>query len=307
MDDFTLRTPVVFMIFNRPEMTKMVFEEIRKARPSKLLVIADGPRLDKPGEVQRCTAVRSIVESIDWDCEVLKDYSEVNLGCGRRVASGLNWVCSIVEEAIILEDDCLPHPTFFLFCQESLERYRHDPRIMTISGNNFQFGKQRTDYSYYFSRHFHMWGWATWRRVWQNYDFTMKLWPEVRDEKWLFDIFGSMQADFQDNQQPFNILGGTRAAESWHRKFEGTYTGEIDTWDYQFYFQCLVQNGLHVLPHVNLVSNIGFGPQAIHTKDSNSKFANVPIEAMSFPLNHPNFMIRNAWADEYTQWFLFYN
>lgn len=307
MGDFKLRTPVVFMIFNRPDTTKIVFEEIRKARPTKLLVIADGPRLDRPGEAQRCAAVRSIVESVDWDCEVLKDYSEVNLGCGKRVASGLNWAFRIVEEAIILEDDCIPHPTFFLFCQELLERYRHDPQIMTISGNNFQFGKERTDYSYYCSRHFHMWGWASWRRVWQNYDFTMNLWPEVRDGKWLFDIFGSMQADLQDNQQPFKILGGTRTAESWYRKFEGTYTGKIDTWDYQFYFQCLVQNGLHVLPHVNLVSNIGFSSKATHTKDINSKFANVPIKAMTFPLNHPNFMIRDAWADEYTQWFLFYN
>ena len=151
-------TPVAFIIFNRPDTTKRVFAEIAKARPPKLLVIADGPRADHPADVEKCAAVRAIIDGVDWDCEVLKNYSDVNLGCKRRVSSGLDWVFDTVEEAIILEDDCLPHPTFFRFCEEMLEKYRDDKRIAMISGDNLQFGRKRTGYSYYFSRYPHIWG-----------------------------------------------------------------------------------------------------------------------------------------------------
>lgn len=307
MNNFQLTTPVVFIIFNRPEVTKLVFEEIRKARPKTLMVIADGPRLDKAGEAYKCNVVRSIIDSVDWDCNVIKNYSDINLGCGKRVASGLNWVFEMVEEAIILEDDCLPHQSFFPFCQELLERYRYDNRIMTISGDNFQFGRKRTLDSYYFSRYVHVWGWATWRRVWKSYDFNMQLWPQMRDGKWLFDIFGSMEVDLANYEQKAKILGGVKAVKSWYQKLERTYNGNIDTWDYQLLFQCLLQSGLHIIPNVNLVSNIGFTPEGTHTKNSKSYFANVPLEAMEFPLRHSPYMIRDAWADEFTQWMLYSN
>ncbi|MBP2627609.1 MAG: hypothetical protein H6Q68_2320 [Firmicutes bacterium] len=299
MSEFNLMTPVVFIIFNRPDTTQQVFEEIRKARPKKLFIIADGHRPDKPGEAESCIAVRAIVEGVDWDCEVLKNYSDVNLGCGKRVATGLDWVFNTVEEAIILEDDCIPHPTFFPFCQELLEKYRHDGRVLTISGNNFQFGHQRTDCSYYFSRYDHIWGWATWRRMWKYYDFRMKLWPEVRDSRWLFDIFGSIQVESQQGKQCFKPYG-VSTIEYWHEIFEDTYAGKIDTWDYQLLFACLVQNGLHILPNTNLVSNIGFGQHATHTPGL-CKFANMSVTGLEFPLKHPAFVIRDAWADEYTQ------
>lgn len=300
MDDFRLTTPVVFAIFNNPNTTKLVFEEIRKAKPPKLLVIADGPRQNKPDEADKCAATRAVIEGVDWDCEVLKNYSDVNLGCGKAVAGGIDWVFSIVEEAIILEHDCLPHPTFFRYCQELLERYRDDGRIMTISGDNFQFGRRRNEYSYYFSHFSHIWGWATWRRAWQNYDFTMKLWPEVRDGRWLTDIFARMQAEIDGSQSKFQVVSGMRATEYWHDMFENTYAGKVDTWDYQLLFACLTQNRLNILPNVNLVSNIGFGPEATHTVNVN-QFTNMPVWEMKFPLNHPPFVIRDAWADEYTQ------
>src|SRR5665648_587346 len=169
MSNFQLKTPVAFIIFNRPETTRRVFAEIAKARPTKLLVIADGPRATHPDDAEKCAVVRAIIDGVDWDCEVLKNYSDVNLGCKRRVSSGLDWVFDTVEEAIILEDDCLPHPTFFRFCEEMLAKYRDDKRIAMISGDNFQFGKKRTEYSYYFSRYTHIWGWASWRRAWDNY------------------------------------------------------------------------------------------------------------------------------------------
>ncbi len=183
-----IKTPVVVIIFKRTDTTEKVFEAIRLAKPPKLFVIADGPRADHPGEAEKCEAARAIIERVDWECEVLKNYSDTNLGCAKRVSSGLDWVFSNVEEAIILEDDCVPHLTFFPFCEELLEKYRYDTRIASISGQNVQFGRERTNYSYYFSRYNHCWGWATWRRAWQHFDFDMKLWPEIKKGHLLDDI-----------------------------------------------------------------------------------------------------------------------
>ncbi len=277
-----LNTPVLFLVFNRPDVTARVFESIRHAKPSRLYVAADGPRLNIPGEAEKCALARTVIDRVDWPCEVLTNYSDVNLGCKRRVSSGLNWVFNTVEEAIILEDDCVPHPTFFRFCEELLEKYRHDDRVMVISGNNFQFGRKRGNYSYYFSRYNHIWGWASWRRAWRNYDVDMKLWPEVRNGEWLRDLLGDDVARY------------------WTENFEMAYNGKIDSWDYQWTFACWIHNGLSILPNVNLVSNIGFNSEATHTKDSESKVANLPMEEMGFPLIHPNFVIRDARADDFT-------
>ena len=189
MDSFQLNTPVAFIVFNRPGTAKRIFAEIAKAKPPKLLVIADGPRGTLLGEAQKCMATRDVINRVNWPCEVLTNFSEVNLGCKKRVSSGIDWVFEHVEEAIILEDDCLPHPTFFRFCQEMLERYRNDDRIGMISGDNFQFGRPVGQDSYYFSKYVHVWGWASWRDRWRNsYDVHMGLWPQVRDQKRLDDL-----------------------------------------------------------------------------------------------------------------------
>ncbi|CCI32780.1 hypothetical protein [Microcystis sp. T1-4] len=284
MADFQLTTPVAFLIFNRPDTTARVFEAIRQAKPPKLLVVADGPRPDRPDDIEKCKAARAIIEGVDWDCEVLKNYSDLNLGCRKRVSSGLDWVFEMVEEAIILEDDCVPDPTFFRFCEELLEYYRHDQRITVISGNNFQLGKKRTDYSYYFSRYNHCWGWATWRRAWQYYDGEMKHWPQVRDGDWLTAI-----------------LEETQAVKYWTKIFQTTYDNKNDSWAYRWTFSCWIQNGLTILPNVNLVSNIGFREDATHTIGSKSRLANLTVKEMNFPLKHPPFLIRDEAADSYTQ------
>ncbi|NCS49003.1 MAG: glycosyltransferase family 2 protein [Microcystis aeruginosa BK11-02] len=283
MADFQLTTPVAFLIFNRPDTTARVFEAIRQAKPPKLLVVADGPRPDRPDDVEKCKAARAIIDKVDWDCAVLTNYSDVNLGCKSRVSSGLNWVFDTVEEAIILEDDCLPHPSFFQFCEELLEYYRHDQRIMVISGDNFQFGRKRTDYSYYFSVYTHCWGWATWRRAWHFYDETMKLWPEIRSGRFLEYIF----RDYREVKYRYRI-------------FQNTYEDKINSWDYQWCFSCLVQNGLAILPNCNLVSNIGFGADATHTSRAIQSVVNNPVREMSFPLQHPPFITRHFEADRFT-------
>ncbi|MEG4943299.1 glycosyltransferase family 2 protein [Microcoleus sp. F4-D5] len=284
MPDLQLKTPVAFIIFKRPQETERVFAEIRKVKPQKLLVVADGPRADRPGEDQDCDRTRAIIDRVDWDCEVLKNYADVNLGCRRRVSSGIDWVFDTVEEAIIIEDDCLPHPTFFRFAEELLDRYRDDRRIMSISGQNVQFGRKRTDYSYYFSRYNHCWSWASWRRAWQHYDLEMKLWPEIRDGNFLADV-----------------LGDPQAVKVWTKTFQLCYEGKIDTWDFQWAFASFIQNGMNILANVNLASNIGHGAGGTHTGDASSPYNNMPAEALTFPLKHPPFVIRDAQADNFTQ------
>ncbi|WP_193194344.1 glycosyltransferase family 2 protein [Nostoc sp. MG11] len=285
-----MKVPVVFIIFKRPNTTEKVFEAIRQAKPPKLFVIADGPRADRPGEAEKCKATRAIIERVDWNCEVITNYSDINLGCRLRVSSGLDWVFTQVEEAIILEDDCLPHPTFFQFCDELLDKYRDDNRIMVVAGNNFQYGRVRNQDSYYFSRYNHCWGWATWRRAWQHYDHEMKLWPKIRDEDWLKDI-----------------LLDPSAVKFWQNIFQYTYEEKINSWAYAWTFSCWIQNGLSILPNVNIVSNIGYSLEATHTVKNYNDFANMPVKALDFPLQHPLFMIRNSQADLFTQRNNFYD
>lgn len=277
-----LETPVVFLIFNRPDSTRQVFEMIRAVRPRVLLVIADGPRNGREGEAQRCHAARSVVETVDWDCRVLVNYADVNMGCMRRVSSGLDWVFQNVDEAIILEDDCLPHPSFFPFCQEMLKLYRHESCIAQISGANFQFKRKKQPYSYYFSRYNHIWGWATWRRAWEQHDSAMTDWPE-----------------FRDSNRLEGILSGKAEVRYWTDVLNRVLSGEIDTWDCRWTFSCWKNSLLTVIPSVNLVSNIGFGPDATHTPVPN-RYAAMETEAIDFPLCHPPVIEADGDADDFT-------
>jgi hypothetical protein len=283
-----MKTPVVLIIFNRPAQTEKVFEVIRQAKPPKLLVIADGSRAERPGEAEKCAAARAVIDRVDWDCEVFKNYSDVNLGCDPRISSGLNWVFETVEEAIILEDDCVPHSTFFRYCEELLERYRHDARVMNISGQNVLFGRHRTEYSYYFSRYTLCWGWASWRRAWQYFDVDVKLWPEIRDQNLIK-----------------NVLVDPYAVKVWERTVQLLYDGYLTGWDFKWMFACWLQNGFCIIPNGNLVTNIGHGSEATHTNDEKSPYNNMLVEAMSFPLKHPPFVTRNLEADKFTQRTLF--
>src|SRR6266567_4593991 len=177
--------PVALVVFRRPELTRRVLEVVRRVKPAKLLVIADGPS-ERSGETEQCAAARAVVDAmVDWDCELLKNYSDVNLGVRRRFDSGFRWVFEQVEEAIFLEDDELPHESFFAFCGEMLERYRDDERVAVVNGTNFLRGEYSPPQSYYFSRYFHCWGFATWRRFWKSYDAELGRWPEVRGTPWL--------------------------------------------------------------------------------------------------------------------------
>lgn len=284
--DFRLTTPVAFLIFNRPETTVRVFEAIRQAKPPKLLVVADGARF--PEEIGKCSETRNIVEQVDWDCEVLTNFSEVNLGCKQRVSSGLDWVFKQVEEAIILEDDCLPDPTFFRFCEELLQLYQNNTQIMNILGSNFLLNRKKILDSYYFSRYTNAWGWATWRRAWHSYDVDMKQWPTIKESKFLN-----------------NFLDEKQAVKYWTKIFHAVYSNQIDTWDYQWTMACWLQNGLSVFPNTNLISNIGFSPQATHTNEKNCKFDSMSTQSMIFPISHPDSISRSKVLDDFVERNLF--
>lgn len=266
-----LNTAVLFLVFNRLDTTKLVFEAIRLAKPPRLYIAADGARASRVGEAATVQAVRDyVVSHIDWECEVKTLFREQNLGCKYAVSSAISWFFENEEMGIILEDDCLPDPTFFNFCQELLERYRHDERIAIISGDNFQFGHRMNNDSYYYSNFSHIWGWASWRDRWQNdYDVEMKDWPRIRDEGRMADWYCSKAEQ-----------------DYWANIFEPVYQGRVDTWDYQWLFASRLNGRLAVMPNVNLISNIGFGVDATHTTGG-SVLANMAVEKMQFPLKHP--------------------
>jgi hypothetical protein len=281
MSSFNLTTPVALLVFNRPDTTARVFAAIREARPAQLLIVADGPRAERADDGARCAEVRRIVEQVDWPCKVQHNYAKVNQGCRQRVASGLDWVFDQVVEAIVLEDDCLPDRTFFRFCQELLEYYRNDHRVGMISGDNFQFGHQCTNDSYYFSRYFHIWGWATWRDRWVgSYDVALKQWPEVKNQSWLSAM-----------------LNDKAETATWKKKFEKAYCCKIDTWDYQWVFANWLKDRLCILPSVNLISNEGFNSMATHTKVV-VHLANLDRHPVTFPLKHPGDVLINRDADQ---------
>jgi hypothetical protein len=276
ISSYKLTTPVALLVFNRPEATARVFAAIREARPTQLLVVADGPRMDHVDEGRRCEEVREIVGRVDWPCKVQQNYSDINLGCKQRVASGLDWVFKQVEEAIILEDDCLPDQTFFRFCQEMLYRYRNDIRVTSISGTNL-LGRWKDDMqSFHFSFYSGIWGWASWRRAWHFYDVDMLLWRDPKSRLRIKDV-----------------LGNGRLFQMWALEFDRVTDGHIDTWDYQWTFAQLMQSGLTLTSAVNLVSNIGFNAHATHTINPNNSFS----EISTFPCRDPLKMNHAVLAD----------
>ncbi len=290
-DDFTackpvvlqvMETPVALLVFNRPAATEQVLDAVRAARPSKLLVIADGPRPGRTDDEENCAAVRAIIDRVDWNCDVIKNYSDINLGVGTRPATGLRWVFDQVEQAIVLEDDCVAHPTFFRYCDELLDKYRDDKRVMHVSGDNWNFCKVPPRFSYFFSWYCYSCGWATWRRAFQHYDPEIKLWGELRQTSWMLEI-----------------LGDAEAVEFWSGCFDKLYTEGVERngWDWPWLFACWAQRGLSILPRANLVTNIGFGADATHTTRIDDERAFVPGVAMEFPLTHPPIIACSAAVD----------
>lgn len=281
-----LDVPVCLLVYRRPELTRRVFEAVREARPRRLLVVADGPGQGDEAETRLCEMTRAIVQDVDWDCAVQTQFADSNMGLRARVSSGLSWVFSQVEEAIILEDDCLPDPSFFPYCAELLNRYRNDERVMLISGDNAH-GYRPRSASYYFSRYALIWGWATWRRAWARYDDLMTSWPKSRDSGWTERLFPD-----------------PGAAAQWRAKFEDGHS-RFNSWARAWIYACFQHKGLCAIPGHNLVSNIGFGQDATHTKGLIDGRSAVATTSLSFPLRHPGWIMADPAADRFIERRLF--
>jgi hypothetical protein len=273
-------TPILFLIFNRPDTTEKVFQQISRIKPHHFFISADGPRKNNKDDEQNCAEARRITEKVNWDCELKTNFSDNNKGCRVGVSSGIDWFFNHVSEGIILEDDCFPDISFFHFCETLLEHYRNDERIMHIGGVNFQDGRIRGTGSYYFSEISHVWGWATWKRAWKLYDVNIS---ELRAEEHRFH----------------EIYPNRAMMQYWLKNFELVYRKEKDTWDFQWQYAMSVHNGLAIIPNVNLVSNIGFHGNATHTKDSINILANRPTESVA-NVRHPAFVAPDLRADRYT-------
>jgi hypothetical protein len=278
----SLNTPVGFFIFNRPDLTEIVFAAIAQAKPRKLFIISDGPA--KAEEEERIKQCRAIIERVDWDCEVIKKYPEHNIGARNNVPEGVQWVFSQVDECIFLEDDCLPDQSFFSFCESLLEYYRDDERVMHINGGNFLFNQVPINDSYYFSRYmFTGYGWASWKRAWKNYDLDMRSLPDFEEKNLMSFVF-----DDQEEQ------------EFWTQKFREVYSGELISYCYPIFYAGWAQSGLSIMPSVNLVSNLGFRLDAVHTNTAYERMylANIPRSSID-KITHPKYMVRHRDADRY--------
>jgi hypothetical protein len=265
-----MNTAVAIIIFNRPDLTLQLLDALAQVKPTRIYIISDGPRANKANEFLLVQEARNLVDRrIDWPCVIKKNYSNENLGCGRRVSSGINWVFENEEEAIILEDDCIPVISFFEFCEEMLERYRYNMRVMHIGGANLGAKPRMKNDSYFFSKYPLIWGWATWRRAWAKYDFSASAWSNSATKNFIRDwAFDEKEAIF------------------WAKALDSVYCKKIDTWDYQWALACWINEGLSVTPKKNLIVNHGFRGDATHTKGALRGHKNIG-EPMSLPYQHP--------------------
>lgn len=283
-------TPVLFLVFNRPDATARVLDRLLAAGVRRLYVAADGPRPDHPTDAARCAQVQAAVTqaAARHGCEIHTLFRATNLGCSVAVSEGISWFFTHEPEGIIVEDDCLPTPEFFPFCAELLARYRHESRVMHIGGN--QFGPTAGAVlgpnapSYYFSQQVHTWGWATWRRAWQHYDLHLRALPALA-------AHGGLRNRFSSQLEAHYFL----------RKFWELYRGPrpFTTWDYQWHFARAAQAGLAIVPGVNLVTNIGFGhEEATHTQDAADPHAALPTGRLAWPLHHPRQILNDQPRDQ---------
>ncbi len=275
------KTPILFKIWNRPDVTQKVFDRIREVKPTILFVSADGPRKGVKSDSINCKLTRKVIDGVDWKCKVVKLYSSKNLGLKKSVSSAITWFFDKNEYGIILEDDCLPDISFFSFCESMLVKYRNDKRVMMVSGDNFLPEKKWNNKKYYFTRYPHIWGWGSWRRAWKNYDPDMKHWP-------IYKKSNEFKMHFKNTLERL----------FWKTIFQAVHDEKIKTWDYQWLFSVLKAKGLSINPGVNLVTNIGFGEGATNTTRK-STLSNIKTGKMSKKITHPTVKV-NKKFDDYT-------
>lgn len=283
---FILEKALLIIVWRRPIETLKLINALRKVAPKNIYIACDGPIIEDPLSVKQVNEVRDVIDnSIDWDCSVKKKYYEVNQGCKIGVSNAISWFFSLVDEGIILEDDCIPEEEFFEYCSILLERYRDDERIWCISGNNHQGGRLISKDSYFFGSYPQIWGWATWKRCWKHYDRDLKDWGIKANQEKLKNLFSSQRVWFY-----------------WKNRWDDIfYKGYPDTWDFQWDYTVLANSGMVCFPNTDLVQNIGFGPLAVHTKDSKFAPRNKYNKNIISPLKHPKYIIKSRNADQYLE------
>lgn len=248
-----MKTPLMLVVFNRPDYVARSFEQIRSARPERLFIASDAARVDRVGEADAVMASRSIAEQVDWPCELTRIYAESNLGCAIRVSTAIDTAFESVDRLCILEDDCVADPSFFKFVDCMMDRYDKVGQVTTVTGNNHQDGQHRGDGDYYFSKYSHCWGWATWRTAWQHFEFPLQSWRAY-----------SKHETFRE------MLGDRREYRYWLSIWEAIQRGKLNSWAIPWLFSQWRVGGLTVTPNVNLVENIGFDERATHTSSEQS-------------------------------------
>lgn len=277
-----IKTPVLLLFFNRPDLTQQVFNSIRSVRPPKLFLASDGARMEVGAETELVIDLRDqILSQIDWKCEIFTLFRDQNLGCKHAVSSAISWFFEHVEEGIILEDDCLPSTSFFYYCEVMLEKYRENERIFLVSGQNLSGVDSLIQNDYGFTKFALIWGWASWRRVWENYDVNVTKWGKNKKQ-----ILKKVSTKFA-------------ARLYWLTIFDRLYQSQIDTWDYQLSFLILSSEGKTIIPKKNLISNIGFDERATHTKEGTSTNANLPRHELDFPLVGPKDQMEEIRINEF--------
>jgi hypothetical protein len=264
-----LKTAVLFLVFNRLDTTKQVFEAIRQAKPPRIYIAADGARVDKEGETEKVQAVRDyVMANIDWECDVKTLFREQNLGCKYAVSGAITWFFDQEEQGIILEDDCLPSQSFFWYCEELLAKYKDDESVYLVSGDSRASESFDMKEDYGFCKYPMIWGWASWARAWKQYDPEIKDWP------------------IQCENLTLSISAYKPTVNFWTNTFDRMFQKEIDTWDYQFSYLLLKNKGKCIVPRVNLITNVGFGADATHTFSAESEAANRKRHEINIPLTH---------------------
>lgn len=259
-------TPILYLVFNRPDLTEISFERIREIKPRYLFVAADGPRQGRKDDEEKCAAAREVVLGmIDWDCEVKTLLRADNLGCGKAVSEAIDWFFGQVEAGIIMEDDIVANQGFFEFCQEALALHSDDENVMMITGLNVAETWKPKKQSYFYSYFAGIWGWATWRRAWEKYDFDLKGWAQTNPEAVLSPYFNKKQ-----------LVARVEL-------YEKLYNKEIDTWDYQWTYCRLVHQGMSIVPTRNMIQNIGIGDDSTHTK-LRHPWSAIPVYEAKLPL-----------------------
>jgi hypothetical protein len=276
--------PVLVIAFNRPDRLATLLDRLRDVKPSVLYVAVDGPRAGVRGETDQVLATRDQVGSVDWSCDVRTLFREDNVGCGQGVSGAISWLFSEQDRGVILEDDLVPDPSFFAFCEALLDRYEHDDRVWAVSGCNFvPPGHLPEGESYRFAKVPHIWGWATWRRSWAHYRFDVRGWRRRLPAADLWRVAGRSPAGLA----------------YWAGMFDLMARGAIDTWDVQAVLTAFAEGGLTATSNVNLIENVGFGAASTHTESRPMYLREV--EPMRFPIVHPDRVASDQRSDVWTR------